>query len=169
MPLSTADGRGWVYDRIAQTTAPVILDIGAGEGTYSNLARHLRLDAEWIAVEIHEPYVERFLLESKYDVIVVADARRFRPHQEPYVVLMGDVLEHMPREDAVELIEWHLQHADEIMVSVPIVYSPQEACHGNDHEEHLYHWQFHEMASLLPGCETFEGALVGRYWWRRHP
>lgn len=173
MPTSASDGRGWVYDRIARTTAPVIIDAGAGEGTHSILARHLRLDARWVAVEIHHPYVERFMLEQKYDSVAVADVRVMaellaaQGCPNGYVVLFGDVLEHLPREDAVRVLEYHLEHAAEIYVSVPIVYSPQGECFGNPHEEHLHHWHFEEMLDLLPGAESFRGVMVGRYWWRR--
>jgi len=163
------DGRGWVYDRIRDTTADVIVDVGAGEGTHAILARHTRLDAKWIGVEIHEPYIERFMLRDKYDDVVRADIRTWREpiHSAPYVILFGDVLEHMEREQAVALLEFHQRHAEEIYVSVPIVYSPQDACFGNEHEAHLYHWEFEEMRDLLPGCESFQGVMVGRYWWRR--
>lgn len=166
MPLSAADGRGWVYDRIAQTTVARIIDGGAGEGTYSVLARHLRLDAEWVAVEIHEPYIERFLLRHKYDEVLVADLREYEP-EGPYVILLGDVLEHMTRDEAVGVLQYHLEHASEIMVSVPIIYAPQDPCYGNDHERHLHHWHFEEMLDLLPGAESFRGVQIGRYWWKR--
>lgn len=166
MPLSTADGRGWIYDRIAQIKSPTIIDGGAGEGTYSVLGRHLRLEANWVAVEIHEPYVDRFLLEHKYDEVLVGDLRGYEP-EGPYTILLGDVLEHMKRAEAIEVLAYHLEHADEIMVSVPIVYAPQEGCYGNDHEAHLYHWHFEEMLDLLPGAESFRGVQVGRYWWRK--
>lgn len=169
MPQSTSDGRGWVYDRIGRTTAPVIFDGGAGQGTYSILARHLRLDAKWIALEIYEPYIERFVLTEKYDEVLNVDLRDWptdEPIPESYVLLLGDVLEHMTRDEAVELLDYHKQYADEIMVSVPIVYSPQDSCFGNDHEAHLHHYHFEEMLALLPGCESFRGVQVGRYWWR---
>lgn len=169
MPLSTYDGRQWAVDRIAATTAPIIVDGGAGMGTYSVLGRHLRWDAHWVGVEIHRPYVERFLLDHLYDEVVVADLRRWPPEPIParYVILLGDVLEHMTREDAIDVIEYHKAHAEEIMVSIPIVYAPQEGCFGNDHEAHLYHWRMGEMAQVLGRCDTFEGVEVGRFWWRR--
>lgn len=169
MPLSICDGRGWVYDRIRDTTSDLIVDAGCGEGTYSVLARHLRQDAEWWGIEIHEPYVERFLLHHKYDRVIVTDIRgwTFPQMHNDYTLLLGDVLEHMSREDAIDVLAFHMQHAAEIMVSVPIVYAPQGACEGNEHEAHLYHWTWDEMTDLLPGCEGFRGVTVGRWWWRR--
>lgn len=167
MPTSAYDGRRWVTDRMADSKAETVIDVGPGEGTYSTLGRHLIWWANWVAVEVFEPYVERFLLGQKYDQVIVADVRDWWAVLDDYLILFGDVLEHLPREDAVALIERHMDTASEIYVSVPIVYSPQDACFGNDHEAHVYHWQFEEMRDLLPGCEAFEGVQVGRYWWRR--
>lgn len=168
MPTSAAEGRDWVYERIRDTTTPWIIDAGAGEGTYSTLARHTRLDARWVAIEVHEPYVERFMLGQKYADVIVTDVRLWRPELEDgYTILFGDVLEHLDRADAVELLQWHMERAAEIMVSVPIVYSPQGACEGNEHEAHLYFYHHEEMEALLPGCESWKGHTVGRFWWKR--
>lgn len=168
MPTSAWDGRKWVTDRLADSAAQTVIDVGPGEGTYSILGRHLMWWAKWICVERFEPYVERFLLGQKYDVVVVDDIRDWKPTiLNDYLILFGDCLEHMSRDDAVALLEFHKQHASEIYVSVPIVHSPQGACFGNPYEEHLYHWGFSEMMDQLPGCDTFEGVQVGRFWWRR--
>lgn len=167
MPSSNADGRDWLYQRIRDTAAAVIVDGGAGEGTHSVLARHLRLEAEWVAVEVFEPYLDRFLLADKYDRVVLGDLRYQipdLPHRD-YVILLGDVLEHMTRDEAVALLAFHMEHATDIYVSVPIVYAPQGTVHDNPHEAHLHHWHFEEMLEVLPGCESFRGVIVGRYWW----
>lgn len=160
-----------MLNRISDTTAGTVIDVGAGEGTYAVLARHTRLDARWIGLEVHDPYIERFLLGQKYDVIVVDDIRTWRPDLIPggYVILFGDVLEHMTKDEAVDVLRWHMERADEIMVSVPIVYSPQGAVYGNDHEthHHQYHWE--EMDELLPGAESWKGHTVGRWWWKKDP
>lgn len=169
MPTSAAEGREWVTNRIADTTAETIVDVGPGEGTYSILGRHLRLDARWLGVEIFEPYVERFMLGQKYDDIVVADIRDWVPVLGDYVILFGDVIEHLPRADAEHLVKWHQRFCEEMMVSVPIVDSPQGACFGNDHETHLHQWTFEEMSELVGECESWRGRQVGRWWWKRNP
>lgn len=167
MPTSGTEGRGWVYERIATTTAPTIVDVGPGEGTYSILARHLRLDAYWIGVEIHAPYVERYHLDLKYDEIVVSDVLYYDWPAQPFVVLLGDVLEHMTVAMVTLILEHLMLVADEIMVSIPIVESIQGEVDGNPHEAHLYQWTFEEMEAMLPGCESWRGDMIGRYWWRR--
>jgi hypothetical protein len=167
MPTSNPEGKHWAYERIARTVAPIIVDVGPGEGTYSDLAHETRPDALWIGVEIFEPYVEKYGLRGKYDEIAIADAREYAFPQRPFVLLAGDVIEHMPYDDAVELLNRAKSAADEIMVSVPIVEFCQGEMGGNAHEAHLYHWGFEEMAAQLPGCETWRGEVVGRFWWKR--
>lgn len=147
------------------------MDVGPGEGTYSILGRHIVHWATWHAVEIFEPYIERFLLGQKYDHVHVADIREWTIPEDPYLILLGDVLEHMPQEDAINVLQYHLRQAQEVYVSVPIVHSPQGACFGNENEAHLHQWTWDAMTGLLasvPGTlESFKGAQVGRWWWRR--
>ena len=155
-----------MYERLARTTTPTIVDIGPGEGTYSILGRHLRLDANWIGVEVYEPYIDRFSLREKYNEIVVSNVLDYQWPTEPFTVLMGDVIEHLSFWHAYSLLEMLKAKATEIMVSLPIVYSPQGPVHGNDHEAHLHDWDFESMKELLPGCESWQGEILGRYWWR---
>lgn len=150
------------------TDVSTVVDVGPGEGTYSTLGRHILWAARWMSVEAFEPYVERFLLGQKYDDVIVGDIRGWKPdYLFDYLILFGDVLEHMPKDDAIEVLNWHMEHALEIYVSVPIVHSPQGSCFGNDLEAHLHQWTFEEMSGMLPGAESFRGVQVGRWWWRR--
>ncbi|OYN80434.1 class I SAM-dependent methyltransferase [Mycolicibacterium sphagni] len=169
MPRSHPEGRDWAVDRIAATTTPVVVDIGCGEGTYSDLARGWRADAHWIGVEIHAPYVDRFELTRKYDEVVIADARTYSFPREPFTLLAGDVIEHLTRPDALAFLARARAAAAEIMVSVPIIDYPQHGHDGNEHEAHLDQWTFDEMADQLPGCDTWRGDVVGRYWWTASP
>lgn len=166
MPRSHPEGRDWAVERIAATTAPIIYDIGAGEGTYSDLAKGWRTDALWIGVEIWQPYIEQFDLWRKYDIVAQTDARTLTFPETPFVLLAGDVLEHMTKPEAVTLLSAAKRSADAIMVSIPIIDYPQHEHHGNPFEAHLYQWSFDEMAAELPG-ECFRGEVIGRYWWTR--
>lgn len=167
MATSASEGRDWIYERIRRTTTPLVVDVGPGEGTYSILGRHLRPDAKWIAVEVYEPYIERYHLEQKYDEVINRSVLHFPSPAPPYTILFGDVIEHLEYEKAVEILQYHLLTASEIMVSIPIIESIQGEVDGNCHEAHLYQWEFEEMENMLPGCETWKGSTVGRFWWRR--
>lgn len=169
MPTSAWDGRKWVTDRLADLSPSIstLIDVGPGEGTYSILGRHLVWWARWVAVEVHEPYVDRFLLGHKYDDVIVRDIREWWPDWNDYAILFGDVLEHLALDDAVAVLEWHKARATHIYVSVPIHESVQGACFGNPHEEHLTQFTFDQMSALLPDADAFEGVDVGRFWWTR--
>lgn len=166
MPRSHPEGRDWVADHIAETTAPIIYDFGAGEGTYSDLAKGWRPDALWVGVEVWQPYIDQFDLWRKYDVVANRDIRNIDFPDTPFVLLAGDVLEHMTRIDALDIIHRAKQHAEAIMIAVPIVDYPQH-CHDNPFEDHLDQWTFEQMADVLDDGEldSWCGDVVGRFWW----
>jgi len=166
VPSSHPEGREWAADRIADTTAPIIIDIGCGEGTYSDIARELRPDALWIGVDIWPQYVDEFKLWHKYDFVVTRDARDLAFPFAPYVLLAGDVLEHMRRSESVALLQRAKLNAQAIMVSVPIIDYPQHAHpDGNPYEAHVDQWSHDDMLAELDNCDSWVGDVVGRYWW----
>ena len=79
----------------------------------------------------------------------------------------------MPRQDAVDLLTrieaagaWH------ILVSVPIVDSPQGTVDGNPHEAHLHQWDQDDMDQVLADLghgtlEAYYGNTLGVWWWSR--
>ena len=80
MPTSSHFGKTetvkWFKDNEHNITR--ILDIGAGSGTYPKLIKGAGIckDAEWVGVEVWEPYINQFNLTSLYSKIVVEDARK---------------------------------------------------------------------------------------------
>lgn len=173
MPRSDPEGRDWAVERIAATTAPVIIDVGCGEGTYSDVARGWRPDALWVGVEVWQPYVDQFDLWSKYDFVAVRDARDLSLPDAPFVLLAGDVLEHMPRFDAVDLLAHAKDRAEAIMVSVPVVDYPQHShAGGNPFEAHVDQWTFADMYDVLRcggRVDGWRGEVLGRFWWTPSP
>lgn len=168
MPVSHHEGKQWTCDRLRRLNPIDILDVGPGEGIYSILMRpELNPEAVWECVEIHEPYVEKFDLLSKYDVVNIADVREL--HSVEFlrdVVIFGDVIEHMTKDDAVELLKRVKTRAEAIVVSIPIVHMPQGEYDGNPHEAHLADWTFDEMHETMDWCEAFEGNVLGVFFWR---
>lgn len=115
-----------------------ILDIGAGQGKY----RILLPEYEYVyAVEVFEPYVESNYLREIYHKVYVQDVRDFlNDHGYAFltdmVVIMGDVLEHLTRADAQEVMERLYEFVTEIIVVIPYEY-PQDEEDGNVHQAHL--------------------------------
>ena len=124
--------RQWFIQNVP--TSKRILDVGPGQGTYSDLLRDLgyRMDA----VEVWAPYVDQFGLRSKYDNVYVADIREFNIDDYDFIIL-GDVLEHLSTEDAQELIDnIHFLEAD-CLVAIPYMMAQDGEEYGNSYETHL--------------------------------
>lgn len=111
-----------------------ILDIGAGSGTYYNLLNfygYNNIDA----VEVFEPYIERFNLRKKYNQVYFGDITELDIDFEKYdLVILGDVFEHIEKEKADKLIQ--KIYKQNIILSIPFQ-SPQGAINDNIYEIHL--------------------------------
>lgn len=152
MPRSCSEGKPWMCDRIVALAPASILDIGPGVGTYHDLL-HTRLapQPDWSCIEIFEPYVDRYNLRGKYSTVIVGDAR-IEPFPAADVVILGDILEHVPLTDAVHL--WAKARAaakHAVFLSLPIIEYPQGELEGNIHETHLHTWSHELVLESLPG------------------
>ncbi|HCA85755.1 MAG TPA: hypothetical protein DEQ61_09805 [Streptomyces sp.] len=173
MPTSIAEGKDWSLERFNRHQPNTVTDIGPGDGTYAKLLRPHHEGVWWTAVEIHKPYIGRYKLKAKYDEVHNLDAREAPDHlYHRDLVLCGDVLEHMERDEAVALLQ-RIQQAGawNILVSIPIVEAPQGEVDGNKHETHVHHWDYDDMgqvlASLGGSVESMKGDTLGVWWWSR--
>ena len=109
-----------------------VLDIGPYDGRWWNsLHNHFKhIDA----VEAFEPYIEHFKLNEKYDSVFVSDIREFE--FEYYdIIILGDVLEHMPIDDAQKLLEKLSPKCKQLLVIIPYEY-PQDEYDNNKFQIH---------------------------------
>jgi len=115
-----------------------ILDVGPGVGTYADLlaGQGYRIDA----VEIFPPYIKKYGLTDKYDNVFVGDICKFDIKDYDFIIL-GDVLEHIPKEDAIKLYE-KIVPAKECLVAVPFEMEQGE------HEGNIY--ETHHQVDLTP-------------------
>ena len=135
MAGSDVDGKVETKDWILKNNIKTILDIGPGQGTYANLLVDVSLD-KIDGVEVWEPYVERFNLEDKYTNVFVSDVREWEDFDYD-LVIFGDVLEHMTKEESLIVWEKASKMAKHAIISIPIVHYPQGAWEGNPYEEHV--------------------------------
>lgn len=178
MPTSDAEGKDWSLGWFRHHQPDTVTDVGPGEGTYAHLFRPVHEGVWWTGIEVHRPYIRRFKLKSTktrrmYDEIHIQDVREAPDHLfHRDLVIFGDLLEHVERDDAVTLLQraeaagaWH------ILVSVPIVDSPQGEVDGNPHEAHLHQWDPDDMDQVLAGLggqvESLRGSTLGVWWWHR--
>ena len=145
-----------------------VLDVGAGCGTYAKWWQYLAPRPYLIGVEIWPPYLTAYSLRDLYDYVMVRDVREMSLTDWPRVdvVILGDVLEHMSRADALRV--WNLACASArkaVYLSIPIVPMPQGAMQGNPHEEHVVpDWTHEQVLETFPLISWhWTGTIVGRY------
>ena len=154
MPYSSESGKAYIRNIVGRVKHERMLDIGCGSGTYAKMFP----DARWTGVEVWEPYIEEFKLNELYEEIILADARAVNLVRLGHfdVVMLGDVLEHMEKDEAVALLDKARSVADTVIVSIPIGHYPQDAYNGNPHEKHVTdNWTEKEFR------ETFGEPTVG--------
>lgn len=152
-----------------------ILDVGAGQGKY----RVLLPEYEYVyAVEVFEPYVEANRLRDLYHKVFIQDIRGFvDEHGYAFltgmVVVMGDVMEHLTRDDAQLVLDELRNYVSEIIVVVPYEY-PQGEEDGNVHQAHLQDdLTVESMAKTYPELTLVDVEVrddkpfKGIYRWRR--
>jgi autotransporter strand-loop-strand O-heptosyltransferase len=109
-----------------------VLDVGPGIGTYSDLLREAGYKMD--AVEIYNPYVDKYKLREKYDNVYVDDIMRFDYSDYDFIIL-GDILEHLAYQEATVLIKNIKSKNKQCLVAVPYM-MPQGEHEGNIHETH---------------------------------
>lgn len=135
MPGSWGYFKHQIHEYLTKNFSPddTVLDVGCGQGDYYEMLKdHFkRIDA----VEIWEPYIHEYKLKEKYSNLFHVNIMDFE--FEYYdVIIMGDILEHLSREDAVTLLNRISNKCKQLLVVVPY-YLPQETVFGNVYERHL--------------------------------
>ena len=161
MPTSHPESRRWVAERVAELSPDTMLDVGAGAGTYADLLRPYVRHIE--AVEIFRPYLTRFRLHAKYEQVHVGDVRTWQWPRRYGLVVCGDVLEHMAEDEAVDVHRQALDHADAVLVVLPIVHWPQDGRDGNQHEAHVSDWDHEKASAAFAPDVWWTGEYVGAY------
>lgn len=157
MPSSVTLGKPFIYFFVKEILKSrqflKFLDVGVGLATYPKMFRErLPPACEFVGVEIWAPYVKEFALDYWYDSLIIGDARSLNWSSVPpsNIVLLGDVLEHMTRLEAVVLVEKASLHADFVIISIPLGNHPQGAECGNPWETHVAeNWTADELHILF--------------------
>jgi hypothetical protein len=112
----------------------LILDVGAGAGTYGELLKSdfSRVDA----IEVFEPYINQYELYTKYRNVFIDNIVTTNINLDQYqLFILGDVFEHLSESDARILLDTLLATGAEIIISVPFN-SVQGEVFGNPFEQH---------------------------------
>lgn len=129
-----------------------VLDVGPGWGKYERLLReYVEPELYIAAVEAWAPYVDRFGLVDRYDLVIVGDAldQPAEVLDRFDVILMVDVLEHMPKPEALAFLDrvpgWVIINTPRDHFDNPPDLPPTEA--------HVSHWTLGEFQAL----DRFDG------------
>ncbi len=181
MPTSTISHITDSIRMIIPQNPASILDIGVGYGRWGYLCRET-LDAaferykpeEWKVqidgIEIFEPYIlphQRFL----YDTIHIGDAADIIKTLGRYdIIIAGDVVEHLPKEKAWDLLFAVIQRAEKgFLLNLPLGEEWLRECpeHENVHEAHLSWWSEKDFEQLSYEIKQFplaNGWNYGLFW-----
>lgn len=158
MPTSSEHGKAATIQWFRENEQAIsrILDIGVGSGTYINLIKeqnNICVNADWVGVEVWQPYVEKYNLNARYSSIINEDARKidWASHGKFNVALAGDVLEHMTKDEAITLVDHVLDVAEILLISIPIIHWPQDEYDNNPYEIHVKpDWSHDEVMATWP-------------------
>lgn len=98
------------------TDNALILDVGAGEGTYYNLLHDCFKEIH--AVEIFKPNIDKYKLNDKYSAVFNVDIKDFEYGFYP-IIIFGDVIEHLEVNEAQKVLKYAYDRCDEMIVAVP--------------------------------------------------
>lgn len=159
MPHSDGTQTNWVTAQLLREVAATvdvthIVDVGCGAGSVHARYAHLFPGAVWTAIEVWRPYVDRFTLKNIYDVVLCKDVRGCDlPDADLY--FFGDVLEHMPVKDAVEVWERARQAAPWLVITIPVRPYPQgphdDLGGFNPYEEHVATYSMELVQAAFAG------------------
>jgi hypothetical protein len=137
----------WVGDFIALTQPRTVLDIGPGAGKYGRIVRERAPTAALAAREIDDSYVRKFALGEIYDYVLVGDAIKVinDPSFRSDMVIMGDVIEHMRKSIATDLLNFLVYRTSYIVILTPDK-MPQDDWEGHAAEAHISTWSEHDFA-----------------------
>ena len=106
------------------------------------------------AIEVFEPYTRLPWYKLFYDNVYVGDIREQLDLLPEYdLVLFGDVIEHMEKEEGQSV----LSRCRRWILTTPGYDSPQGAAFGNEHERHVSRWNAEDVADVV---ETNEKILI---------
>lgn len=132
--------------KIMEIKPKTILDMGTGFGKYGVLCREYlevwnkRYDRnDWEikidGIEVFKKYLTP-IHHYVYDTVVTSDIRSIVKLKDYDLVLLFDVIEHLNKEEALELIRNLRKKAKKILISTPNGFMLQESWFGNEYERH---------------------------------
>lgn len=165
MGTSHPETKQWGVDKINGLGTVRVLDVGAGAGNWLDWLAKNNFKGSVDALEVWEPYIRKFKLQKRYDKVIQVDARDWDDWNYD-VVILGDIVEHMTKGDAVALVEKIGEQARYVLIALPIIHYHQGALDGNPYEVHVKEdWSHEEMLETFPNItDSAAFSVTGAYW-----
>jgi hypothetical protein len=169
MPSSAWEHHDFARQKFDELAPRRIVDVGPGSGKWAQVLGDrpvVRHDGQhWTGLEIFPRYVLDYELTTLYDRIVIDDVRKsLDVLKGADLVILGDVLEHMARDEAEELCTELRDSYVAMLVAGPIIDFPQGEWQGNVHETHVWQPTPEDWIELVQPDEYRLGEIVGTFW-----
>ena len=121
-------------EQIKSMNISKFLDVGCGDGFYGKLVRYLHPDVHMIGVEKELSYITKWKLGEIYNEIINKDIANVIGNLRGDLIVFGDVLEHLVKEDADKVIKTSVDNFSHIIINAPLGF--QEQKHAIESEIH---------------------------------
>jgi len=151
MPTSDHHNINTILTILTRLGPQRVLDIGCGFGKYGVLLREYldiwkgRLEPQdWrltlVGIEAFSHY-RNPIHDFVYSTVHYGEAQKILPKLGEFdVILMADVIEHLEKPQALQLVIECFAHSPVVIISTPIGFYPQGEICGNPHEIHRSLW-----------------------------
>lgn len=165
-------GTDIIINKILSNPDQSVLDIGAGEGKWGKLLKGkvTKIDG----IEVWKKYIAKYKLHNFYDTLYNIDMREFDFKTKYNSAILGDVLEHLPKDEAEKFLSRLKNEVEAVYLTIPVTVCIQDGnAIGNPYETHHYQWSDKEIRfdlgfELLNVSVNDNGLVaVGCYEWRK--
>jgi trans-aconitate methyltransferase len=122
------------YRQITSLRPHTVVDVGAGDGFYGKMIKHLDPTIRVTAIEKSAEYLEKFDLAFTYPVIIVGDIVELILGLTGDLIIFGDILEHLEEKNVHVVLHAANERFAHIIVNGPVGFQPQQ--HDNPNEIH---------------------------------
>lgn len=117
-----------------------VLDLGCGKGVAGQIFNKKR-QHEFVGVDLYKPYVKICKSSPYYEKCFLADITQFKFKQNEYdAVLLLQVIEHLPRKKALNLLKYVVNRANRVIVTIPNGECEQGEYEKNKYQAHKSVW-----------------------------
>jgi methyltransferase family protein len=152
--IGISQAADYAQDFVKKSDCALALDVGCGG--FSHLSR-FRPQISTVGVDVFPAAVEQAKANGSHDHYLIADILKEDPHdvlsrfdgQKFDLVMLYDVIEHLPKRDGYRLLEKCEQLTSKyVLLKTPNGFVEQGPEFGNEHQRHLSGWFPHDFEGL---------------------